>query len=258
MALTIIVLLVIIISALIGLKRGLFRAVIGTLATVIALVLCYLLTPYTSQFLIENTKIDDSIEEKIYKKFEENVEKGIRDEYRKLAGEEIDSGILDTYTKEYMNKSIDKSEKVSLIKQINIPQFMSNALIANDNNETYEKMGVDNIYRYIARNVAYMGVNVIACIVTFVVIRILLIILTAVLNSIFGSIVLVKFVDKLGGFAAGIVFGVLISWLVMAAASLIMGNEFDKAVEGSQILTFINNKNMLMHIFTNVTDVIFR
>lgn len=258
MALTIIVLLVIIISALIGLKRGLFRAVIGTLATVIALVLCYLLTPYTSQFLIENTKIDDSIEEKIYKRFEENVEKRIRDEYRKLAEEEIDPDTLHTYTKEYMDHETDRSEKVSLIKEIDIPQFMSNALIANDNKDTYVKMGVDNIYRYIAKSVAYMGVNVIACLITFIVIRILLIILTVVLNSIFGSIKLVKFVDKLGGFAAGLVFGFLIAWLVMAAASIYMGNDFDKAVEGSKVLTYINDKNMLLHVFTNVTDVIFK
>ena len=258
MALTIIVLLVIIISALIGLKKGLFRAVIGTLATVIALVLCYLLTPYTSQFLIQNTKIDDSIEEKVHKKFEVNIEKRIREEYRKTLERDIDDETLDSYKNEYMNQGTERSEKINIIKQINIPSFMSNALIANDNKDTYEKMGVDNIYRYISKSVSYMATNVLACIITFVVIRILLIILTAVLNSIFGSIKLLAFVDKLGGLAAGVILGVLIAWLVMAGASVIMGNDFDTAVEGSKVLTFINNKNVLLHVFTNVTDVIFK
>ena len=258
MLLTIIVSLVIIAAALIGMKKGLFRAVVGTLATVIALVLCYTLTPYTSHFIIDNTQLDDYIEERTYKSIESAVQNKLKNELKGMGLTGVSDEDMKQKTKELMENDPERNDKISLIRELNAPEFIRNALLENDNSEIYEKLGVNNVYRYIAKSVALMIVNAVALIVTFVVIRILLIIFTVILNSSLKSIKLVAFVDKLGGFVAGLIIGVLIAWVIMGCAALVMGAEYDKLIEENQILMILAKKEIFTNMVANITDVIFK
>ena len=70
---------ILLLSALIGLKRGLFKTLFGFLALVLSIGTTYIASPYVSAFIMENTEIDESIENAIYEKIEKDTKKSVEE-----------------------------------------------------------------------------------------------------------------------------------------------------------------------------------
>lgn len=237
------VVLVIAFLGWIGYRRGLIKSVIGTFATILALVLSYALAPTVSRFLQDKTKLDEYVEEKVYSYIEQEVGKRI--------GDTVDTAkkSVEDAVKEKMKTNPDKQEQISLIRELGIPDFLEEKLLNNNNLEGYLALGVDNVYRYIARTAAIVATNAAAGVLTFLVIRLLLVLVNIFIGSLVHSIAVLRVLDKLGGAAAGMVLGVIAVWLVMFVMSVVMSAEsYNSLLEENVILRWLDNTNVVMKI----------
>jgi uncharacterized membrane protein required for colicin V production len=217
--------------AFIGYKRGLVRSVLHTGAAIITLVLAYFLAPLLSNFLQQRTKLDDYIEDKLYALVEQKVT------------ETVDGSVGNV--KKTMEQNPDKQDQVSLIRSLGIPDFILDHLLSNNNAEGYKALGVNNVYRYIARSGTVVAMNLIAGIISYIVIRLLLLILSYVIRTAVQSFVILRIVDKIGGAAAGVVLSVVIIWMFMFVLSLLLKSDYTKLVQENGMLKMIDGWNPL-------------
>ncbi len=217
----------------IGYHRGLIKSLFSTLATIIALVLSYFLTPVVADLLQNKTGMGKSIEDKIYTMVEERVQDTV--------------GGSVAQTRELMMDNPDKQKQVTLIKDLSIPDYLEEELLANNNAQGYKELGVDNVYRYIAKSVARVIICIIAGAITFILIRLLLILAVMAISSAVNHFAILRMVDKTGGIIAGVVLGLIVVWLVMFVCSLLMkGDSYTALLKDNAGLQWLNDHNVLM------------
>ncbi|MBR0145443.1 MAG: CvpA family protein [Eubacterium sp.] len=202
---------------LIGYLRGLVRTVLGLCATVIALVLSFALTPVVTNWIVKGTSLDEKIEEKVYSMVADEAKEQVRNE-----AQERGITITDSDVKIDLNKNPDKGDQVELIRGIELPEFLTQMLLDGNNEQGYRDLGVKTVYQYISRTAATIFVRVLAGILTFIVIRLLLIIVTVLVGRVMKALPIVGAVDKAVGAVVGVLIGLLVVWLIMFLLSLFM------------------------------------
>jgi uncharacterized membrane protein required for colicin V production len=246
----------------IGYKKGLFRTVLGTAATIVALLLAYFLTPIVSQLIIEHTVVDDYVENKVYDIVKEQVRSKTEAALQKTAKENglsLDTAVVsDSQLNEIMNSTIGKAQQVEMIDSLSFPSYIKTSLLDNNHSEVYEKLQVDNVYRYISKYVAYMVVNMCASVLTFLLVRLFLMIFTITMNTVLRTVPLVAGVDHIGGMLVGAVTAVIITWVFLILCGMIFGTGAENMITDSTILSAINEKNVLQSLITNITDILFK
>ena len=229
------VILCLLLFGFIGYKRGLVKSLLGTFATILALVLAYVLTPTMSRFLQNNTGLDEWVEGKVYAAVESKVTETVTGTKKEIARK--------------MEENPGKQEQVSLIRELGIPDFIRDMLLDNNNEEVYKAMGVNTVYRYIAKKVAVVALNVTAALLAFVVARLLLLIANLMIGKAVGSIPILRMVDRIGGAAAGVLLGGIVVWALMFILSLAMNAQsYTELIKGNGILQWLHNNNVLMKI----------
>ena len=220
--------------------RGFVRTVIGTVATIIALALSYAFTPIVSQWIQDHTKLDETIDAKIYSIVEQKVGNTISsavDSTVKATKDQIDQA---------MKQNPGKQDQISFIRDLGIPDFLEEYLLKNNNADGYKDLGVSDVYHFISRSLTVVVVNVIAGIATFVLLRLILLIICLVLGSVIKAIPVIRVVDKLGGIVAGVALGVIIVWLLMFTMSLILKDgSYDRMIKENKMLEWLDSLNVI-------------
>ncbi|MCR4837328.1 MAG: CvpA family protein [Eubacterium sp.] len=223
---------------LIGYLRGLIRTVLGLFATVIALVLSFALTPVVRDWLINGTGLDEKIEERVYSM--------VADDVKERAQQTREGGlqITDSDVKIMMETNPSKNEQVELIRGIELPEFLTEQLLDGNNAEGYRALGVNTVYRYIAKTAATVAVRVLAGILTFVVIRLLLIIATVLVGKVMKALPIIGTVDKAVGAAVGVLVGLLVIWALMFILSICMNpNSYHNLMVDNGGLQWLSDHN---------------
>ena len=219
----------------IGYRRGLIKTLFSLIATILALVLSYLLTPLVSDFLLNKTKLGETIEDKVYVAIEKKVEETV--------------GSSEKEAKKAMEKNPAKKDQVKLLQDLRIPDFLEKMLLENNNAQGYKDLGVDNVYRYAAKSIAGFIMNIIAGMLTFIIIRLLMMILVAVLTAAVNKFTILMVVNKTGGVIAGVILGIIIVWVVMFVLSLAMkGDAYTNLLKDNGGLQWLHDHNVLMKI----------
>ncbi len=259
--LVVIILLIFLMCMCIGCYKGLVSTFLGALATIVAIFLAYLLTPFVSQLLISQTTIDDKIEMKVYSTIEAEVKEQIEKKQKELlkaAGEKVEGYSLpDSELSKYMSEQLSRSEQVELIDSLSVPSFIRTSLIENNHDEVYSKMKVGDIYSYISKYIAYACTNAIATVLTVVLIKLALTLIIFLISLSVNRIPIVSWVNRAGGLCLGIVTALIISWIVLILAAFLLGDTGRQMIDESAILTYINNKNVFNDFITNITDILF-
>ena len=228
------VLLCILVFGFVGYHRGLIKSVFSTVATILALVLSYALTPMVGNWLMK-TSLAESFENKVYTYMQEKVQ-----ETRGASKEKAS---------QLMEKNPAKQDQISLIKDLPIPDFVEDMLLSNNNSDGYKALGVDTVYRYVAKSAARVAVNIVAGILTFIVVRLLLLVIVIAVSSVVRHFKILAVVDRIGGAVAGLALGVIIVWVVMFVTSLVMdGDSYTNLLKQNGFLKFLNDHNVLMSI----------
>ncbi len=246
------ILAILIMSALIGLKRGLFKTLFGFLAIILSLGVTYFASPIISGYIVEKTEIDDRIEDTIYKKIERDTQKSVAQSLK-------DAGVtkdLNKLTKEetlfILENDPDKETQIKNIDTLNLPENIKKLYINNNNDDIYDALGVTSFYRYMARYTARLIVNVISLAGTFVLIRLVLFLISFIITKTMDESPVLSGMDRLAGMVLGLGVGVVIVWVFMIIAGIAFGSDFDKMVSGNEILQKVNDTNLLLKLITGI------
>lgn len=253
-ALAITIIIVLMLFAILGYKRGLFRSVFKLVLTGLSFVLAYLLTPFASGLLIQYTNIDDYIRNKIYAEIEKNIETRVEEELTATLGY-VDSALAQEMTGSIMASDPTRNEQVAYIYGSGFPQFVKDALISNNNDEIKNELGVQRFYDYISTYISCMIVNAIA----FVLISIILRLIFGIIGLLVGLVVqlpIISSINRVGGIVFGIFEGVLLVWIIFVIISVFgntaWGMELYEQIESNDFLRFLYDKNVFLTILTNL------
>lgn len=212
----VIILIIMALSIFIGYKRGLIKCAINVLSFIIAIILVIILTNPVSNFIIDNTQIDDNIKTSIASNLHfENDEKVELDEENSSTPEVV---------RNYINNTVLSSTKDA----------------------------ANNVTETVAENITVMIIKVGVAIILYIVIRIALL-FVKVLSNIVEKIPLIKQFNEVGGIIYGIFSGIIFLYIAFAAISLIApllaNSTITNAINDSFIGNYIYNNNLILKLF---------
>lgn len=209
---------------IIGANRGFIRIVAALFTTLLILVAVVVASPYVSQFLKEHTPLEGVIQEKC-----ENM----------LTVEGLDSS--------------SREGQISIVEHSELPGIYKDLLLANNNTEVYESLGVTTFVEYVTAYFTKLSCDIIAFLVTFLVATAAIRTILYILNVI-GDLPLIGGLNRLAGGVVGIGTGLIVVWILFIAITLLYDLSISKLflenIEESPILQFLYNNNILMNYIT--------
>ena len=204
-----------------GYKRGSMKALLSLAIMMAAFILSSTLSPYVEKTLSSVTPIDEFVKKQYEKTFdceEANIENCRIDQIRMIEGSDL-------------------------------PDFLKDNLIANNNYEMYHKLKVHSFKEYVTGYISWIAMKIVSFLILSV---ILYLIFYSVLFS-FDFIDLIKEPNLLHrgiGTAMGFVSGVICIWIFFSILTVIYGTPLGMAgfqyIEKSRILIGLYRGNMLL------------
>lgn len=218
-----------IVSVIVGYINGFIRIAISLVATVITLIVVGMFSGEVSDLIVEYTALDSAIETK----FETMI-----------FGDDI-------YLADYedVSEELTLSQQIVLIENAEIPDFLKEAAMENNNSEIYSQLGVETFSEYIGMYLAKWVIDVLAFIVTFlitwVVVRVIVFSLDVMAN-----LPVLRGLNRGVGAILGLQFALVLVWLFYLALSVVYTTEFGQQcyiwIDESTLLTMLYNNNPIL------------
>lgn len=216
------------VSLYIGYRRGFIKEVVSTFILLLAMGLVWVINPYVSHFVKENTAVYTSVQE------------GCRELVGSLSGEE---------------SALDSSEQEALIQNLALPEFMKKELEENNTSEIYKYLSVDSFVDYVAEYLSRSIINGISFIVSFILASILVRMLAYALD-ILSKLPIINGVNKIAGAILGITKGLLFVWIAFLLLTIFCNTEIGKIglkmIEEDKILNVLYNMDVFVKIFMGI------
>lgn len=219
-----IVILILVIFAVIGYKRGLIRSAITLCSSVVALVLSFIVYPAINMIL-KLTPIYTSIYEGVFKKIEA-----------------IDFG-----------KGI-QSQGNAIVENITwLPEFLTMQIKNNNNTAMYELLGVKTIQEYIGIYIANMIVSMIAILITWFLLKVILGTVLRMLASIIEHLPVISSFNHGSGLIFGLVKGIVtlsvIGLIIPLFITLPAFQDISQSIEASTLTKWMYDNNFILMIY---------
>lgn len=206
-----------------GHYRGFIRLAVSMVALIAALTIVHVSMPKVTEYLKENTKIQQTLSESM----KEAAGIGLSEE---TEGEDA--------------PSIQRT----VIENLNLPENIKTALIENNNHEVYELLGVNAFADYIGNYLADMILNSIGFVVLFALVYLLIRLIVRWLDLI-ARLPILSGMNKIAGALLGGVQGLIFLWILclvlMACSGTSWGMALIHQVEASKWLSFLYEHNFL-------------
>jgi len=237
---------ILLISGILGLKRGLLKTLFGLVALVVSLAATFFVTPYVSSYLLEETVIEKAIEEKIYSKLEDVIKENVKESLENVGVTADLSKLTEEETQALLATEPDKATQVQVIDSLNLPDVAKTDFIENNNDEVYEMLGIDSFYRYISSYAARQIVKVGTYISVFILIRLLIAVIGIIILHVVEELPALSAANRFCGMIFGFATGMILIWVFMIVASFIFGSSYDGMIAQSEILTIIDQHNLII------------
>lgn len=209
-----VIIAIITLCVFLGYKKGLTQYIIKIFSFIISLVVAFVLFKPVSNFVIQNTKIDETIKEAVINVVKDDVEE---------TGKVKEDNNLPKAMVEYINNTIE-----------------------NAVNEAKE-----NVIEVAAEGIASATINVGVAILLFIIVRIALIFIS-MLSKIITDLPIIKQFDKTGGIIYGLLKSFVIIFVIFALLSfvspMIEQTGIIVAINKSFIGSILYNNNLLLKI----------
>lgn len=227
----IVTILILIVSALIGLGRGLIKSVFSTFALIVAVVLAIQIMPYGTK-LLKTTPVYTSINS--------SIEKAIDDKLQVSA-----EGV---------------SAQMAAIDQMDMPDYIKDLLKTNNNADMYKALGISQFSEYISNYITCLILNGISLLAAFLIIYIVLRIVGCMLDMM-SRVPVINGLNRVGGLIFGLVNGAVFLWVACIVITVASTTQWGRYVFGqindSVILSYIYNNNYLLTLLANMGKVLF-
>lgn len=219
-----IVILILVIFAVSGYKRGLIRSAITLCSSIVALVLSFIVYPAINMIL-KLTPMYTSIYEGVFKKIEA-----------------IDFG-----------RGI-QSQGNAIIENITwLPEFLTMQIKNNNNTAMYELLGVKTIQEYISIYIANMIVSMIAILITWFLLKVILGTVLRMLASIIEHLPVISSFNHgsglIFGLAKGIVTLSVIGLIIPLFITLPAFQNISQSIEASILTKWMYDNNFILMIY---------
>ncbi len=209
---------------MIGVNRGFIKIVASLSATLIILVLVIFSMPYVGQALRDYTPLEDKVKEKCI--------------------EVLQPGDADTESRD---------AQISLIENSEFPDIFKDLLLANNNGEVYESLGVTAFVDYVGAYMAKLISDIVAFLLAFIVVTAVVRIFLYVLDII-GHLPVIGGLNRLAGGVLGLGTALIIVWVLFIAITVLydwaISKLFLQNIAENEFLQFLYNNNILMKYLT--------
>lgn len=218
--LTIVVLLILVVSMIIGYKKGFVRLVVSLLAVLLTMLIVAAITPYMGDTIKSQTGLYDIVQEKCVDALKSN------------------------------GKENTKIDQETILESSKLPNVVKYAL-ATGGEDLLEGIGA---YEYIGDFVANIVIYGISFIVSFIIITIIFRVTILSLDFI-TKIPVINGVNKLAGVLVGATQGVIIIWIgfliIFLCSSTSLGKILTEQINQSIMLNFFYNNNLILQLITS-------
>lgn len=122
-----------------------------------------------------------------------------------------------------------QNSQTELINSMNLPGFLKESLIENNNSVVYKILDVSEIQDYISGYIANVSINIISILLVFIVTFLLAKTLLYTFN-ILASLPVLNFINGIGGLSVGIIKGVVVVWIMFIGLTFFYCNPQFKSV----------------------------
>lgn len=214
--LTVIVLLVILLYAVKGYRKGFVKTLAAMLCLAVTLVLVYFATPYVRTFLKENTPVYEVVEEqcgKLVGNLGENV-----------AG--------------------NKTAQDAYINSLELQEAVKKQLVSNNDQKNYVQLAAENFQEYLTNALTDMVLTILVYVITFLVIQLILMIVVGILNAA-AQLPGLHGLNRALGFVLGAGRGLIFVWLVFLVLALFSGTD-----AGRRLLDMVYENEILQYLYS--------
>ena len=148
---------------------------------------------------------------------------------------------------------IPREMQTQAIQQADLPNVFKSLLTVNNNSEIYQQLGVETFAQYVGSYLAKLIINIVAFLITFVLISIILRAIVFALDIV-SSLPGVGIVNRLAGGVIGMVGAMVIVWTLYIIITLMytttVGKELFQMIQENQFLTMLYEYNPIMKLAT--------
>ncbi len=222
--LDIFILVILLIFAVIGSKRGIIDTILTLLSSVGALILSFMVYPVVNSIL-KITPLYSRINEWIsYKVSNINFGAGIRTQGK---------AITDNITW--------------------LPEFISESLVKNNNTEVYKVLGVQNIVDYVSISITNIVVAMLALLITWFILKCVLVGSLRMLGNIVAKLPVISSLNHIGGFCIGGMKGLITFWIVALIVPCVIAipayQDLETYIQASVLFKWLYENNLVLVIF---------
>lgn len=222
--LDIIVLVILLMFALVGSRKGLINTVLTFLSSLGALILSFILYPAVNM-LLKITPLYTYINERVS---------------QKIASINFGTGI--------QSQGNAITEKLTWL-----PEFISESLIKNNNTEVYKVLGAHNVMDYVSISITNIIIAMLALLVTWFILKFVLVGSLQMVGTLVAKLPVISSFNKLGGFCIGLAKGLLTFWIVVLIVPCIITNPdyqgLETYIQGSILFKWLYENNLILIIF---------
>jgi uncharacterized membrane protein required for colicin V production len=211
-----------------GYKEGFMKVALSLISWVMVLVACYIATPIVSDYILQNTPLEEVVQETLT-------------DALNAALDEVSGGVVE---------ALD-SEKIAEV-EASLPSAIKQLIYGGDEPKTLEDLinSVGDV-ELDTSGLAVGAANLIGLMIVLVVTRIALIIVEKVLDLV-AKLPLIGQANTLLGIAAGALKGLVWTWVVLTIIGMLaytgVNTELMMLVEESEILTWLANNNPIIMV----------
>lgn len=238
--LVIVVLMVIVVGALHGYRRGLLRMVYSVIAWIIALMLVAWMTPYINSYLIGRT----GIYERIARHCEEAIQQSAEE---KLLTQEIygePQGIWTDEESELPGISEQAQEELAKL-EIKLPENVLESIASQSMAAAGGFLEASGIYSELAAGMARFIVQGISFLIALVVAGIVVQVISGLLGIV-SHIPVINGVNRIAGVFVGGLYGIVVVWIAFYIIALCSASE-----TGSMLVSYIYANPFLKLLYEN-------
>lgn len=201
-----------------GYRKGFLRLAVYLAGLLMVIIIVTKISPYVSDFLIDNTNVYNMVREKI----------------------------VDLYVNQ--NNVSPEVNQTETIQNFGLPQIMADALIRNNTEDMYSKLAVALFEEYLSVYLAKIVIRAGSFVGLFVAFGIIMFIILMAIKII-EKIPVLKTFNRMLGMVAGGGMVIIFVWIFFIAITMLfydsLGNWMLNQIKSSQILTFLFNNNQL-------------
>lgn len=221
--------IIFLISVIVGAARGFVKIVASLVSTIIILVVVMIASPMVGAAIRDVTPIGQWIRDECMEIFVQDTE----------AEEE-----------NVLEQVLSREQQISLIENAELPDFLQDLLLENNNDEIYTALGVTTFVEYVAAYITKLVTDLLAFLLTFLVVSIIVKSVLYILGVI-GELPVLGSFNRLGGGLLGLGIGLIIVWVLFVVITAIydtsIGARCFEDIRNSEILTILYNSNFILN-----------